>query len=381
MTNHYQILGVATNATAEQIKAAYREYAKHYHPDKHANNDFFKRRFQDVQNAYEVLSDDGKRAMFDRQQTTGQQANGQSKSTYDATVTQLNVQITKLKNDLAIKERLASDAAKSELLLSSKVKSLEVEVSSLKSNYVNASDAEQMKSDMLDLKFMRAVLLFLLLIASGYIASGFYKKISFFNNEPLINMSLVGLRVDTLANRQDYTGIMAFADSLMRTGTEVDSTIKYKGTTSHRYDILVHRAYGKALFQNDTGAVRDLTLNILSRKVQIAYPYYMRSVVKRKLGDYTGARADIDQAIIINPNDLESRVTRAAMLYNVQDYAGALIDYRAASRLDSKNAEVVTSVGDCFRMINRVDSACVMWRIAGDLGSKAAFDNMKIYCK
>ena len=67
MTNYYQILGVPMNASSDQIKAAYREYAKHLHPDIHKNSDFFKKRFQEVQQAYEKLSDSNSRKTIDLQ--------------------------------------------------------------------------------------------------------------------------------------------------------------------------------------------------------------------------------------------------------------------------------------------------------------------------
>ncbi len=51
--NYYQILGLNDGASLEEIKKAYKEYVKHYHPDMHGNSEFFKERFQDVQEAYE----------------------------------------------------------------------------------------------------------------------------------------------------------------------------------------------------------------------------------------------------------------------------------------------------------------------------------------
>ena len=38
MTDPYKVLGISPNATDEQVKAAYRELAKKYHPDNYANN-------------------------------------------------------------------------------------------------------------------------------------------------------------------------------------------------------------------------------------------------------------------------------------------------------------------------------------------------------
>jgi curved DNA-binding protein len=61
MQNPYQILGVNKDATAEEIKKAYRKLASQHHPDKGGS----KERFQEIQSAYDTLSDPNKRAQYD----------------------------------------------------------------------------------------------------------------------------------------------------------------------------------------------------------------------------------------------------------------------------------------------------------------------------
>ena len=65
MATHYNILGISENATAAEIKSAFRALAKTYHPDHNKNADA-KRRFCEVYAAYEILSDPVKRKHYDQ---------------------------------------------------------------------------------------------------------------------------------------------------------------------------------------------------------------------------------------------------------------------------------------------------------------------------
>ena len=65
MKNYYYFLGVKENASEEDIKKAYRKLSLKYHPDKNPDDDFFEERFREIQEAYEMLSDDEKRRIYD----------------------------------------------------------------------------------------------------------------------------------------------------------------------------------------------------------------------------------------------------------------------------------------------------------------------------
>lgn len=63
--DYYKVLGVPRNASAKDIKKAYYELAKKYHPDTNKGEPTAAKKFQEASEAYEVLSDDSKRAEFD----------------------------------------------------------------------------------------------------------------------------------------------------------------------------------------------------------------------------------------------------------------------------------------------------------------------------
>lgn len=67
----YQALGVAEGASAEDIKKAYREIAKKYHPDKNPGNKAAEERFKEASEAYDTLSDPEKRAKYDKLRKLG----------------------------------------------------------------------------------------------------------------------------------------------------------------------------------------------------------------------------------------------------------------------------------------------------------------------
>ncbi|HEX4870210.1 MAG TPA: molecular chaperone DnaJ [Moraxellaceae bacterium] len=64
--DYYEVLGVARTASADEIKKAYRKLAMKHHPDRNPDDKSAEEKFKEANEAYEVLSDEDKRAAYDR---------------------------------------------------------------------------------------------------------------------------------------------------------------------------------------------------------------------------------------------------------------------------------------------------------------------------
>ena len=69
MKNYYEVLGVEFDASKEEIKKAYRDKMKQYHPDIHDNldSDYYEQKTKDINEAYDVLSNEEKRRRYDEE--------------------------------------------------------------------------------------------------------------------------------------------------------------------------------------------------------------------------------------------------------------------------------------------------------------------------
>ncbi len=64
--DYYEVLGVSKSASADDLKRAYRKLAMQYHPDRNSGDKNAEQKFKDLNEAYDALKDDQKRAAYDR---------------------------------------------------------------------------------------------------------------------------------------------------------------------------------------------------------------------------------------------------------------------------------------------------------------------------
>src|SRR5262245_34736836 len=74
--DYYEVLGVPRTASADEIKKAYRKLARDNHPDRNPGDKQAEARFKEIQDAYDVLNDQKKRAQYDQFGFAGVQGGG-----------------------------------------------------------------------------------------------------------------------------------------------------------------------------------------------------------------------------------------------------------------------------------------------------------------
>jgi hypothetical protein len=83
--DHYKTLGIATNASLQDIKKAYRALAHKYHPDKNPDDAFAQGYFRSVHEAYSVLADEKKKRIYDEERYFAGLASRKEPEQIDAT--------------------------------------------------------------------------------------------------------------------------------------------------------------------------------------------------------------------------------------------------------------------------------------------------------
>jgi molecular chaperone DnaJ len=82
--DYYEVLGVGKTASADEIKKAYRQKAMEFHPDKNPGDKTAEEKFKEAAEAYDVLSDEQKRARYDRHGHAGVDGMGGGRGGYDS---------------------------------------------------------------------------------------------------------------------------------------------------------------------------------------------------------------------------------------------------------------------------------------------------------
>ena len=111
-----------------------------------------------------------------------------------------------------------------------------------------------------------------------------------------------------------------------------------------------------------------------------AEAYNNRAWVYDQSGDAASAIKDYTKAIQLKPNFTKPLYNRAVLKEKTGDLKGAIEDYTLLLKLNPGDNTIYFSIGNIYQGLNDIDSACVNWQKAKQLGNKNAIEMIKHYC-
>jgi tetratricopeptide (TPR) repeat protein len=355
MRDYYQQLSLPRTATGEQIRRAYREFAKHLHPDLHENDDFFTDRFREIQEAYDVLGDPRRRALYDEQLRQG-------RNVYSQTYTPPPPQ--------------ASAAHLAELA------ELRIRVSELESQLTHDRWLVQWrKRTVWAYRQWRQGAQYIRKYALHIVgAIGVIGVCIAVYNSPRARFQwrssdevLASVRADLRAGLHEKVVVDA-SDYLSTRYSPLPFTRQARAA------LFIERARAKIQMGKDTGAIRDYTLALHFDEAAGDEAYPERGQIYLRRGQPGLALADFNALIRRNPHAVGAYRGRAMLFFVAARYDEALADYQWLCTLQPMIPGFRKMVGNCYWQLGQFGHACRSWQQAASEGSQSAADSVTRHC-
>ncbi|WP_396141498.1 tetratricopeptide repeat protein [Flavobacterium sp.] len=144
------------------------------------------------------------------------------------------------------------------------------------------------------------------------------------------------------------------------------------------YTYYYNRGNSKHNLEDYRGAIADETIAI-ELNPNYSYSHLSRGSSKQYLKDYRGSIEDFNKAIELNPN-YSNYYFRGISKQYLKDFRGAIADFDIAIELNPKYSESYLSRGSSKYNLNYINSGCLDWSKAGELGNSKAYELIKEYC-
>lgn len=340
MKNLYQILGLESTATAADIQRAYKEFATHYEPHRHANSPFFTDRFKEVMNAYETLSDPVRRQEYDAENRTvaeWKQRTQQIEAAWAA---------ARDRGEVSVAPPRAGRGA--------------------------------------------AGLLGFLLGAAVALGAGWgYMR---YLKPPAPAVSPVAVvpkaaapdprpaaftnRINTLLDKENFSQAVQVADSALQQPPFADTS----KLNSERGQALFLRAIAKQELKDSPGALRDYSaaIRVGGRGAAV---FNNRGLLRQHSGDLLGAEQDFWLAVALEPEASLFRLNLGSLQLDQKNFAQAEAQLHAATAADSTNAEAWLLLGNVRHELKQAAPACEAWKKGAALGFQPAAENAQQFCQ
>jgi curved DNA-binding protein CbpA len=274
--NYYQILGLNTSASQDEIKAAFKKLAKEFHPDKHHGSDaYYENQFKKINSAYQTLSNPDKKYLY----------------------------------DLKLKYR-ASEVSSASFRTRTAASSLKRDHEQRKAKSAAAHKAklkrEKERKQKLRIYILSGTGLIIFLVISLF----FYHYMNHYSAELSIQKGMEAEK------QKDYNAAL----ELYSQALEYDD--EYAEAYKRRADIKLN------IYSNYRSALPDYTKAIKYNRQEQWSTFFARAKCCSKLAMYQNAIQDLESAIRLNPKNDSLYFYRAEInAFVLKNYDEAIIDY------------------------------------------------------
>jgi curved DNA-binding protein CbpA len=355
--NYYQILGISSTASQEEIKVAFKKLAKEFHPDKHRGSDMYEDQFKKINSAYQTLSDPVKKARYDLK----------LKYAASSPLPQKNVDNFAAKRAREQKSARAAEAKQKR----AKEKKQEFKIyiftgsgfivfliiSMFFYNYMNEYSAKLSVKKGIDAELQKKY----------YQAMEFYSQALEFDDE---NSEAYKRRADIKLNiYSNYRSALP----------DYSGAIKY--SKKEEWSVLFSRARCCAKLGMYEEAIRDLNNAIRLNPANDSLLFYRAEINGFTLKNYPEAVTDYDLIISRDPSFPEARYSRSLANLASHQYQKAMNDLSYLIDTDSGNG------GKYFfwRGFSKVSAgdtsgACSDWKESLNMGIPGSQEQIEKYC-
>jgi curved DNA-binding protein CbpA len=305
--NYYEILGINSTATEEEIKAAYKKLAKKYHPDKNAGNLFYEEHFKKINSAYQTLSNKEKRQRYDlkivyglrRKSNPVQKPGGNQERRYTYRPTAKKPPVTFEKKKLYKYTTITVGGFV-----------LFITATIFFFNYMNSITAKEQLAEGIEMEKKNQ---YMFAMQSYSSAIGYDKKLieAYLRRADLRSRYLL-----------DYEGALSDYSSAIKNNETEDAGLYFKRAKCY----LKLKKYEEGL--NDLDKASEI-----SPKWDSLY-FYKGEINNYILKKYADAIINYDKVLSLNKNSQDAWLGRALSKQNNHDYSGSIIDFDSLINLN-----------------------------------------------
>jgi curved DNA-binding protein CbpA len=358
--NFYQILGVSTTASEEEIKVAYRSLAKKYHPDKHGANSLYEEHFKKINTAYQTLSKKEKRDRYDLK--LRYRANSINHSTFrnrnpGSNFTKSNYNNSKKSQEKESKRKKQEREKKKIYILTGLTLICIIAFCIYFYNFMNQYSAELALnkgiSEETNKNYLRAF---------EYYADALEYNDEF--TEAYQKRAELRLKI-----YNDYKGAFNDFNKAIKTSEK------------KKWNLYFARAKCNIKLKKYEEAVLDLNEATELKPAYDSLYFYLAEIYNYRLYKYRHAIRDYRQVLVLNSEFEEAYFGKAICHQYLGELKQSIIDFNKVIEFEPKSGRAYYYRGYSLLGMNDTTGACTDWKRGMKLGFYASEDALDKYCR